>query len=62
MTNNPAARRQRSHPAPNPSAEKEAEVLGAAPTPGAQTSYLKAHSEECGEPDGFQPDLTKAEA
>jgi DUF3072 family protein len=29
---------------------------------GAQASYLKTLSEECGEPDSFQPDLTKAEA
>ena len=29
---------------------------------GAQASYLKTLSEECGEPDVFQTDLTKAEA
>jgi hypothetical protein len=29
---------------------------------GAQASYLKTLSEECGEPEVFQPDLTKAEA
>jgi hypothetical protein len=29
---------------------------------GAQASYLKTLSEECAEPDSFQPDLTKAEA
>ena len=29
---------------------------------GAQASYLKTLCEECGEPDNFQPDLTKAEA
>ena len=29
---------------------------------GAQASYLKTLSEECDEPDAFQPDLTKAEA
>jgi hypothetical protein len=29
---------------------------------GAQASYLKTLSEECDEPDSFQPDLTKAEA
>jgi hypothetical protein len=26
---------------------------------GAQASYLKTLSEECGEPNSFQPDLTK---
>jgi Protein of unknown function (DUF3072) len=29
---------------------------------GAQVSYLKTLSEKCGELDGFQPALTKAEA
>jgi hypothetical protein len=29
---------------------------------GAQASYLMTLSEECGEPDCFQPNLTKAEA
>jgi Protein of unknown function (DUF3072) len=28
----------------------------------AKASYLKTLSEECGEPDSFQADLTKAEA
>jgi hypothetical protein len=32
------------------------------PMTGAQASYLKTLSEECSEPDSFQPDLTKAEA
>jgi hypothetical protein len=29
---------------------------------GAQASYLKTRSEECGEPNSFTSDLTKAEA
>jgi hypothetical protein len=29
---------------------------------GAQASYLKTLSEECGEPERFRADLTKAEA
>jgi Protein of unknown function (DUF3072) len=37
-------------------------VSGNDPMTGAQASYLKRFSEECGEPEVFQPDLTKAEA
>ena len=51
-------------PAPNSNTEKEPDdwVSGDDPMTGAQASYLKTLSEECGEPDSFQPDLTKAEA
>ena len=51
-------------PAPNSNTEKEPSdwVSGNDPMTGAQASYLKTLSEECGEPDSFQPDLTKAEA
>lgn len=51
-------------PAPNSNTEKEPEdwVSGGDPMTGAQTSYLKTLSEEVGEPDNFEPDLTKAEA
>jgi Protein of unknown function (DUF3072) len=71
-----AAGRQRRQseidPAPNSNTEKEPDdwVSGDDPMTGAQASYLKTLSEECGEPDSlecgepdsFQPDLTKAEA
>jgi Protein of unknown function (DUF3072) len=51
-------------PAPDSNTEKEPDdcVSGDDPMTGAQASHLKTLSEECGEPDSFQPDLTKAEA
>jgi Protein of unknown function (DUF3072) len=51
-------------PAPNSNSEKEPDdwVSGDDPMTGAQASYLKTLSEECGEPDAFTPELTKAEA
>lgn len=51
-------------PAPNSNTEKEPDewVSGDDPMTGAQASYLKTLSEECEQPDVFQPDLTKAEA
>jgi Protein of unknown function (DUF3072) len=51
-------------PAANSNSEKEPDdwVSGDDPMTGAQVSYLKTLSEECGEHDGFQPALTKAEA
>jgi hypothetical protein len=51
-------------PAPNSNTEKEPDdwVSGNDPMTGAQASYLKTLSEECDEPESFQPDLTKAEA
>jgi Protein of unknown function (DUF3072) len=51
-------------PAPDSNTEKAPDdwVSGDDPMTGAQASYLKTLSEECGEPDSFQPDLTKAEA
>jgi DUF3072 family protein len=47
-----------------PSTEKEADdwICVDEPTAGAQPCYLKTLSEEWGEPDSFQPDLTKAES
>ena len=50
--------------AANSNTEKEPDdwVSGDDPMTGAQASYLKTLSEECGEHDVFQPDLTKAEA
>jgi hypothetical protein len=50
-------------PAPS-STEKDPHewVSGDDPMTGAQASYLKTLSQECGEPDAFAPDLTKAEA
>jgi hypothetical protein len=71
MTSKNAARPQVSgeanpkiDPAPNSNTEKEPRdwVSGNDPMTGAQVSYLKTLSEECGEPDSFQPGLTKAEA
>ena len=71
MTNKSAARPRggseanpKIDPAPNSNTEKKPDdwVSGGDPMTGAQTSYLKTLSEECGEPDSFQPDLTKAEA
>ena len=53
-------------PAPNSNSNTEKEpdewVSGNDPMTGAQASYLKTLSQECGEPDAFAPDLTKAEA
>lgn len=51
-------------PAPQSNTEKEPDdwVSGDDPMTGAQASYLKTLSEECGEPDSFQLGLTKAEA
>ena len=51
-------------PAPNSNTEKEPDdwVSGGDPMTGAQGLLLKTLSDECGEPDSFQPDLTKAEA
>ena len=51
-------------PAPNSNTEKDPDewVSGDEPMTGAQASYLKTLSEECGELEAFAPDLTKAEA
>src|ERR1700738_4954613 len=51
-------------PAPPSNTEKEPEdwVYGCDPITGAQASYLKTLSEECGAPDALQEHLTKAEA
>ena len=71
MANKSAARPQggseanpKIDPAPNSNTAKEPDdwVSGGDPMTGAQASYLKTLSDECGEPDSFQPDLTKAEA
>ena len=47
--------------ASNPNTEKEPDdwVSGNDPMTGAQASYLKTLSEECGEAEVFQSDLTK---
>jgi hypothetical protein len=45
-------------PAPNSNTQKEPDEW----VSGDEASYLKTLSEECGEPDAFQPDLTKAAA
>jgi hypothetical protein len=37
-------------------------VSGGDPMTGAQASYLKTLSEQAGDPEAFEPDLTKAEA
>ena len=51
-------------PAPSSNTEKAPDewVSGNDPMTGAQASYLKTLSEECGEPGAFAADLTKAEA
>lgn len=51
-------------PAPHSNTEKKPEdwVSGDEPMTGAQASYLKTLSEECGEAESFEADLTKAEA
>ena len=63
MTNKSAARPQggseanpKIDPAANSNTEKEPDdwVSGGDPMTGAQASYLKTLSEECGEPDSFQ--------
>ena len=52
------------NPAPDSNTEKAPDdwVSGDDPMTGAQASYLKTLSEECGEPGAFATDLTKAEA
>jgi hypothetical protein len=71
MTNKNSARRHgeeevnpKIDPAPNSDTEKEPDdwISGDDPMTGAQASYLKTLSEECGEPDAFASELTKAEA
>jgi hypothetical protein len=71
MTNKNSTRRHGEHevnpkidPAPNSNTEKEPDewVSRDDPMTGAQASYLKTLSEECGEPDAFALELTKAEA
>jgi Protein of unknown function (DUF3072) len=60
-----AAGRQRSQSeAPDFNTKKEPDdwVSADDPMTGAHASYLKTLSEECGEPDSFRPDLSKAEA
>jgi hypothetical protein len=51
-------------PTPPSNTEKRPEdwVSGDDPMTGAQASYLKTLSEECDDPEAFQPDLSKAEA
>ena len=51
-------------PAPNSNTEKEPDDWdsGDNPMTGAQASYLKTLSEECGQADSFELALTKAEA
>ena len=51
-------------PGPPTNTEKEPDqwVSGDDPMTGAQASYLKTLSEEAGEPDAFDQNLTKAEA
>lgn len=51
-------------PPPNSNTEKEPDdwVSGDDPMTGAQASYLKTLFEECGAPDAFASELTKAEA
>ena len=51
-------------PAPNSNTDKGPDdwVSGDDPMTGAQASYLKTLSEECGQPDSFELALTKAEA
>jgi hypothetical protein len=71
MTNKNSARRHgedevnpKIDPEPSSNTEKELDdwVSGDDPMTGAQASYLKTLSEECGEPDAFVSELTKAEA
>ena len=50
----------KTHPQGNAEKDPEDWVTGDEPMTGAQASYLKTLSEEAGE--GFEPDLTKAEA
>jgi hypothetical protein len=51
-------------PAPSSNTKKDPDdwVSGDEAMTGAQASYLRTLSEECGEADAFAPDLTKAEA
>ena len=51
-------------PDPPSNAQKDPDdwVTGDEPMTGAQASYLKTLSEQAHDPDGFAPDLSKAEA
>ena len=49
-------------PGSNTIKDPEDWVSGDEPMTGAQSSYLKTLSEEAGEPDAWQEELTKAEA
>lgn len=61
-----SAPRPTEHPKADPvsNAQKDPEnwTTGDERMTGAQASYLKTLSEEAGEPDRYDPDLTKAEA
>ena len=59
MSNNPKLDLD---PPTNTEKEPDQWVSGDDPMTGAQASYLKTLSEEAGEPDAFDQNLTKAEA
>jgi len=60
----PATDNPKLDPDPPSNTEKPPEewVSGNDPMTGAQASYLKTLSEECGEPGAYDENLTKAEA
>ncbi|MEE4200877.1 DUF3072 domain-containing protein [Erythrobacter sp.] len=57
-----ANERPKSNPAGNAEKAPDNWTTGDEPMTGAQASYLKTLSEEAGQPDAFDPDLSKAEA
>ena len=52
----------KAHPVSNAVKDPDDWTTGDEPMTGAQASYLKTLSEEAGEPQAYDPDLTKAEA
>jgi len=52
----------KSHPTSNAEKPPEKWTTGGEPLTGAQASYLETLAEEAGEPEAYNPDLTKAEA
>jgi hypothetical protein len=52
----------KAHPVSNAVKDPDDWTTGDEPMTGAQASYLKTLSEEAGDPDAYDPNLSKAEA
>ena len=62
MTSTTPTQHPKSDPVSNAEKDPENWTTGDEKMTGAQASYLKTLSEEAGEPDAYDPELTKAEA